>query len=970
MKTRLIVLTTVLLCCAANRMAADELPFQHMVEVYRSKAADAIAFTVRLEQPFLAEEFEQSSYLRLRSDDERAYLIYPKQTKFRQKHAEFYGRLQGEGTVKLTISYETISENLDGSRHVQAKEGTVEVTIPELPSDADSIGSERVFQDWARQQNDHFARLLQYYPDESFFQYCLLQSKARYGVDPPPIPKRARNKTDLETDLYEIFTGSLAIQESLQRDTLSGSGQLGDYNTHVSSIRPPALRSLDYEQLLADKADEGVTPQPHDVARLVPADQYLLHFNSMRSFGEAADLASAWGDSLLRLYTIQAQDNRLQEKFEEQWCVRRDGLVELAENGAIGDVALTGADTYLLEGTDLTLIIRVTNPDAFRGAVDGWLTETRAQHADLVEREFNYRGHKVAAHYTNDRMVSAFAVEHDGYYIVSNSHRAIRRIIDAAIDADSSLHGALDYQYVTTIMPPTDEPTSGYLYASEALIKRLISPSAKISQKRRLQCFNNLVMQNNASLFFRLEYGRSPKSLSELVERRFVDPRKIVCPHGGAYAFDPQGDTCTCSLHNRLKYLTPNIESPVLKVSQQEAGEYARYKTRYGQFWQKAFNPIAVRIGVSPNVKIETCVLPFANSSLYDDLRATVDEAPRPLETARIAPSAVASYAMVPGRENTAQFLRLIPGVADVVDEDPTLTDMSWIGDRVSFHFCDGETIVELDPTQLKPLDLPLLGRTAMSTQAMAGSLILTANLPVYATVEIENREKGERLIQQFSERIFLKEGAVAGLQTKIDSYRLPDYKEHEIYVLNLSLYAASLRLHVALVGDQLVLATKPEVLREVIDASAAPPATDPVLAHMLLRLNHRALDRMYDDVQLYWAEKSRVACHRNIISIYNFHQLYGATMDEIPQLSEAKYGVRYHCPDCGEYAFDKESNQVVCSVHGNREHSRQNPRLDADSSFAKFIHSIDALTASLRFQDDALIATLEIERGSGDVED
>ena len=114
--------------------AANELPFQHKVEVSRNK--DVIAFTVRLEQPFLAEEFEQSNYLRLRSGDERAYLIYPKQTKFHQKHAEFYGRLRGDGTVKLNLSYETVSENLDGSRRVQAKDGTVEVTIPELSPDA------------------------------------------------------------------------------------------------------------------------------------------------------------------------------------------------------------------------------------------------------------------------------------------------------------------------------------------------------------------------------------------------------------------------------------------------------------------------------------------------------------------------------------------------------------------------------------------------------------------------------------------------------------------------------------------------------------------------------------------------------------------------------------------------------------------------------------------------------------------
>ena len=49
----------------------------------------------------------------------------------------------------------------------------------------------------------------------------------------------------------------------------------------------------------------------------------------------------------------------------------------------------------------------------------------------------------------------------------------------------------------------------------QAMLRRLVGPEAKISEKRRIQCFNNLVMLNNASLFYRLEYGRSPATLSD-----------------------------------------------------------------------------------------------------------------------------------------------------------------------------------------------------------------------------------------------------------------------------------------------------------------------------------------------------------------------------------------------------------------------------------------------------------------------
>ncbi len=571
----------------------------------------------------------------------------------------------------------------------------------------------------------------------------------------------------------------------------------------------------------------------------------------------------------------------------------------------------------------------------------------------------------MSVQYTNDRIVSSFVTEHDQFVIYSNSHRAIRRIVDVALSSDSSLYDAQDYQYVTTLMPPSAAANAGYFFASEAFVRRLIAPAAKISQKRRVECFNNLVMQNNASLFFRLEYGRSPESLSEMIEKRFIDPRKALCPHGGAYAFDALHDTCTCSLHNRLRYLTPNAELTVLQVSRDESAEYDRYKNRYAAFWQQMHDPLAVRITMEQRVKLETCILPFANSSKFAELRQVVDENPQPIDSSRIAPSAIASIVLVPGREKMAQFLRQVPGVPEVVNEDPTLADLSWVGDKLSLHFCDGETMFEIDPTQLRPLQLPMLGEASTAWQALAATLLMATNVPVYAAVDVENQEKAERLLEQFAQRIFLKQGQIAGLPTNLDAYRLPDYQQHKMYVLKVQLHAAVVRLHVALVDGQLVMATKPEIVREVIDIGSQEPASAPAPAHILLRLNQRALAHLRDDVELYWSEKSRQACHRNIISLYNLHRLYEKPMEQIAELSEAKYGVRYLCPDDGTYAFDVDQDQVVCSVHGSREHSRQNPALNPQSTFARFIDSLDQATLALRFEKDALIATIEIQRGT-----
>jgi hypothetical protein len=950
------------LCLFAAPGHAEPLPFSHKVEVYREKDSDVVVFSLRLEQPFLAEEFEKSNYLRLAAQDRNAYLIYPRETKFQQKHAEFYGRLRGQGKARLRLSYETVSENLDGSRRLDVRHGDIEITIP-----TEAGGPRTIFQEWARQQNAYYLDLLNYYPDETFFQYVLLQSGNRYGIQPPAFAKPVPDRNVVETDLYNVLSGSLAIQDMLQHQTLSTTGRVGDLDTHISQLNPPRLESLDYAKLLEEKrVRHKIEPKVHEVSRLIPDDQYLLHFNSLRSAGEVFDLTREWGDSLLRLFRVHARDNRVEEKLDEQLCLRRGPLTQLFADGVVAEMALTGSDPFLLEGTDMTVIFRLKNPEAFQKAAETWLAEIQKKYPALAEREFNYRGHRVMARYTNDRMVSSFVASHGDYVIYSNSHAAIRRIIDAAVGKIGRLHDAVDYRYVTTILPPSPAANSGYFFGSEAFVRRLIGPEAKIAEKRRMQCFNNLVMLNNASMFYRLEYGKSPSSLNDLTQGRFIDAAKVICPHGGAYAFDGERDTCTCSLHNRLKYLTPNAELPVLKVSREERDEYERYKGRYEAFWRTVFDPLALRITVGPRVQLEVCTLPLANGSLYTDLHGWVDASPQTFETQRIAPSAVASLMAVRGRKQVAEFVRNVPGIPEALRADPTLTDLSWLGDRIGLHLCDSDTILEIDPTQFHDLKVPLIGNLSFMQQAMLAGAVAATKVPAYLTIDVEDRDKAARLLEQLSTKIFLQKGNLLGLPTRLDAYRLPDYAQHVNYVLSYQIHAFKIRLHVAVVGNQLVAATRPELLREIIDASAAPVTQPPAKAHILLRLNRRALNRLANDVQLYWEEKARLACHSNAISIYNLLALYEVPFEEIPRLAEAKYGVRYFCPDHGVYGWNTKGDQVECSVHGNRQHSRQETRPDRKSSFNEFINSLDEVTASLRFQEDALITSVEIVRRQG----
>jgi hypothetical protein len=475
-------------------------------------------------------------------------------------------------------------------------------------------------------------------------------------------------------------------------------------------------------------------------------------------------------------------------------------------------------------------------------------------------------------------------------------------------------------------------------------------------------CFNNLVMLNNAALMHRLESGKSPPSLTELYEGKFADRSKTVCAHGGVYSWDTRQETSTCSLHNRLKYLTPNAELSVLKVSDIERAEYGRYQKSYEEFWNTLFDPVAVRFNVAQRVQFELCVLPLSKNSIYQTLRSFVDEKPQKIESMVAPKSAVMSLVAMRGKKALGELLRTVPGVNEALQADPTLTDLNWLGNQMTVHFCDSDKILEIDPTQLRELNVMGFKVSTMQQTMVAVGLTAT-QLPTAFTIEVEDTDKASRLLESLTQKIPLKKEKLFTVDTDFDAYRLPDYKKHPHYVFTFQVHVFKMRLHVSLVGKHLLAATKADVLKEAIDAAEAPPAKDVRQNHMLLRLNFRALDRVTDNLQLSWSERARLACHSNTITIHNLLKLYDVPIEEVPKLAEAISGVRYFCPDHGVYEYDAKRDQVMCTVHGNRLSSRQSVQVNEKSSFTEFTQSLDEIVAGLRFQDDALYVNLEIAR-------
>src|SRR5262249_45688559 len=72
---------------------------------------------------------------------------------------------------------------------------------------------------------------------------------------------------------------------------------------------------------------------------------------------------------------------------------------------------------------------------------------------------------------------------------------------------------------------------------------------------------------------------------------------------------------------------------PVTQVSGEEADEYNAFLQEYNQYWRTFFDPIALRLQITPQrYRLETVVLPLIDNSIYTGLARMLGGKPEALD--------------------------------------------------------------------------------------------------------------------------------------------------------------------------------------------------------------------------------------------------------------------------------------------------------------------------------------------------
>lgn len=772
--------------------------------------------------------------------------------------------------------------------------------------------------------------------EDSFSSYWQTVVAPRYGL-PGGGQSNAATLRRGPPDLYSVFSGAAAMEESLQLQALAGAGAPSVATIPLSELSGPAVKSHPFREMLA-----GRTPALPTLAAWIPADQYAVFFSDMGKEQQLAELMEEWGGSLLRQVEPGGQDFRIREKLSRQLCLEESWLSRMFGDRVVGEMAFTGSDPFVKEGTGFTVIMSLKDPAEFRKQMTRRHKAAKSLGAELGS--FTLGDVTVKTAVSPDRRISSYVAVTKGMAVVSTSRAALERVLATGGGRVPSLAVSDDFRYMRTIFPQDDAGEDIFVYLSDPHIRALTGPRAKIGEARRLRCSGNLTLMNNARLWFRAENGREP-TMEELTRGGYLGEHPPVCPDGGHYGID-MGEA-RCSVHNRPGWLTPVDEVSLTAVTPEEAKEYRGFVENYGRYWSRFFDPIGIRVKMGETVRVETCILPLVENSWYDGLLAFTGGTSGPLSSVEVLPRTVFSLRsrLSPGLLRTARELQR-GGLS-----------LEWLGDDISLNLCDGPVLFTAGDRAMGLVGGGL-GRSSSVEPLVFGYLVSALNLPTYLTVGVTDPQRAEKELPQLLQALGPRHH---GRDFWLENYALEPCRGHDVQVATLNLWVLRFRLYAAVVGERLVIASRRDIVTELLDAAATDsPRSAAEQGSAQMTLYRGAFRQLEETAGVALQEDLRRSCLHNLPLLGIMGQLLAVQPEDAGKETFHLRGYVPTCPAGGRY-LNGVDGLPECSVHGSLAHPRQPP--DSAAPAAALAKSLERLSATLRFTPEGLMTTVEIRR-------
>lgn len=791
--------------------------------------------------------------------------------------------------------------------------------------------------------------------------------------------------------LYEVTTGALAMQESLQLDRMTNaSPDTGPRDVPIDQIEGVTVQSHPWREMMGSKQ-----PSIEPIAALVPDDQYYVRFRTTRSMRDFLEFADRWGGSVLAQVETGGRNYGVRAKVEAQLCLRASWLSDLLGPAVIESLVLTGCDPYLREGSDLSIIFRLKARPVFEAAVQRYINEARAHYPDLEETRELHGNVSIERLATGDGTVRCYRAWLGEYCVYSNSPAGIRRIIDTQAGSRASMAASLDFAYMRTVYPLDASEEDGLIFLSDVFIRTLVGPRVRIAEKRRLEAVTSLEMIKNAALLYLWENpGAAVPDLQTLYQGGWLDPKHVTGEPGDRISWDPATFTASSERYGRLGYLTPILELAVDRASATERQEYQRFRDQYQNYWRRYFDPIGIRVTAREDIDVSVTILPLIAQSRYDELQSMLGGQVTSLAPAVESPSRVLHLAAHLNPAGPVRQIQSLPSLLGASNQRPL---MPWIGERFEFWIEDTGALLQAirDHEFGSVFKIPMTAALKVKNPlGLAGFLLamqamVQTSAPNTVIFEALEPYRGITLTQ---------------VRPAPDGWMADDHA------------ASDASLYYGTIGGYLYLSTSREILHNVVDqlpsrattqtaptpsesanapppgsrgesagpsAPAAPPASTapsafastgnvaatsakpplpPVQGHLAITVDLAAARQARAALEYYLVGGAWQAEADHLRNLWLLARTVGFDGPGAPP-PQAVLGYRIESALGNRYRYEPARDEVVGSQTGSLWNPLPAESLPADSPLANLLGTIDRLRAALRFTEHGLQTEVHVDR-------
>ena len=720
----------------------------------------------------------------------------------------------------------------------------------------------------------------------SRFLYGTPQSPQMTRPDDMMMMRREEPRT---TDTFGVLGGRAALRETLQMqllrtDRAAGFGAVPAIA--ISNLPGVEVVSLPFEAMLAGRTG-GSLP----LADRVPADRLLIHFAKPAALFPFLEKG---GDFLARagsFYTASAFDDDLKARY-----LRRLGLGERAgrafiEAGGVTELALVASDLFFLDGTDVTILMRVKSPDLVAGGL------RLLGVADVAAQGITEKPTSPGR--------SAFWARQGDLLMVGTSRKEVEQILQLGPNAKvESLGRSAEFRYMLTEMPVRAE-TRALVYLSDPFIRRMVSPAVKIGQLRRMQARADMVMTTAGAMLYRLDGHRDTPTLPRLIDLGYV-PASITTAR---YAL--RDDLSVVSLEwGTLADMKSIDTSSILTVSSSEADAYRVYMNEYTQFWRQFFDPIAMRLDDAPNGELElsTFILPLIDSELYNGVRGFFQpaEAGGKLRVPILTPDPVAQVSL---NLTDSAWIGLSGDMGRMFSEYTGISSeiFDLLGPGLHIAIQDADPIITTGTGDLLgAFGSPAMGRFGGGFDMMIPFAISVFTRPTKILVELQDPKRALELLRLASTRT----GGRNQFRQREFEFRQVEGKDAWIYTFGVPGFV-TLRLGLEIQNGFLVLSNTPWAKPVTIQSAETRPYNGAAI-----RVVPDAVKEGLAGLFATQAEHDQMAALSSMSALLPLLQSGSATPADAATLHATLFGSRPLHPKTGDWVW--ANGKLESSVYGS----------------------------------------------------